>query len=304
MADIQKIETISIFHKTRGLPEPEHPLVSIVNYADVHVDPEYLDKSWTFDFYCIALKRNIPGKFRYGQNQYDFDEGVMFFIAPGQVFSIARGAHDVPEKSGWMLLIHPDFFWNSTLAKNIKKYQYFDYATNEALFLSKKEEDNIMVIIESIRQEYHSNIDTFSQNIIISQIETLLNYSDRFYNRQFITRKINTHKIINRFEDILNSYFNSEDLILKGLPQVNNIADSLNLSMSYLRSSLKIITGKSPQQLIHEKLIEKAKEKLTTTNLSVCEVAYDLGFEHSQSFSKLFKTKTNLTPSEFRQKFN
>lgn len=304
MRDIQKINTISVFHKTRRLPEPEHPLISIVNYADVHVDPEYMDKSWVFDFYCIALKRNIPGKFRYGQNEYDFDEGIMFFISPGQVFSIARQAHDVSEKSGWMLLIHPDFLWNSTLAKSIKKYEYFGYAVNEALFLSKKEENNILGIIENIRQEYHSNIDIFSQGIIISQIETLLNYSDRFYSRQFVTRKISTHQVLDRFEEILNTYFNSGDLTLKGLPQVNGIADSLNISMSYLRSLLKITTGKSPQQMIHDKLIERAKEKLATTDLTISEIAYTLGFEHSQSFSKLFKTKTKRTPSEFREAFN
>lgn len=158
--------------------------------------------------------------------------------------------------------------------------------------------------MKNIEQEYHSNIDKFSQQIIISQIEVLLNYADRFYHRQFITRKITNHKILNRLEDILTDYFNSEDLVVKGLPRVQDIAESLNVSSNYLSGLLKVLTGQSTQQHIHNKLIEKAKEKLSTTDLSVSEIAYALGFEHPQSFSKLFKTKTNFSPLEFRDSFN
>jgi AraC family transcriptional activator of pobA len=175
---------------------------------------------------------------------------------------------------------------------------------NEALFLSEKEENVINNIVENIHQEYHSNIDTFSQNIIISQIETLLNYSERFYQRQFITRKISNHRILSSLETLLADYFNSEDLITKGLPSVQHIADQLNLSPSYLTGLLKVLTGQNTQQHIHEKLIEKAKEKLSTTQLSISEIAYELGFEHPQSFSKLFKIKTSISPLEFRKSFN
>jgi AraC-like DNA-binding protein len=203
-----------------------------------------------------------------------------------------------------MLLIHPDFLWNTPLAKNIKQYEFFDYSINEALFLSEKEESIINNTIQNIQQEYHSNIDKFSQQIIISHIETLLNYAERFYHRQFITRKITNHKILNRLEDLLTEYFNSDDLIKKGLPTVQQLAQTLNVSPKYLSSLLKVLTGQTAQQHIHEKLIEKAKEKLSTTDLSISEIAYDLGFEHSQSFSKLFKSKTNLSPLEFRQSFN
>ncbi len=206
MKNIQRIKTISEFHRTRKLTEPEHPLISVIDYAEVELSPDDFDKSWVLDFYFISLKRNIQGKIKYGQQEYDFDEGVMFYISPGQVYKIER-APDAPDKSGWMLLIHPDFFWNTSLAKNIKQYEYFDYSINEALFLSKKEEVTIWRIIENIKQEYHANIDRFSQNIIISQIEVLLNYSERFYNRQFITRKKANHKILNRLEDLLASYF-------------------------------------------------------------------------------------------------
>ena len=203
-----------------------------------------------------------------------------------------------------MLLIHPDFLWNTPLAKRIKKYEYFDYSINEALFLSEKEENTIIGIMHNIQNEYHSNIDKFSQNIIISQIEVLLNYSERFYHRQFITRKITNHKVLDSLEEILTEYFNSDELTGKGLPTVQYIAGQLNVSPNYLSSLLKVLTGQSTQQHIHNKLIEKAKEKLSTTDLSISEIAYELGFEHSQSFSKLFKSKTNISPMEFRRSFN
>lgn len=186
----------------------------------------------------------------------------------------------------------------------IKRYEYFDYSVCEALFLSEKEESIIDGIIQNIKQEYHSNIDKYSQNIIISQIETLLNYSERFYQRQFITRKVTNHQILNRLEELLDDYFRNDEAIKTGLPTVQSVAKKLNLSVSYLSNLLKVISGKSTQQHIHDKLIEKAKEKLSTTNLSISEIAYELGFEHPQSFSKLFKAKTHLSPLEFRQSFN
>lgn len=303
MANIQRVKTISEFHRNRKLIEPAHPLISVIDYADVKLSAEDYNKSWVLDFYFISLKKHVGGKIKYGQQEYDFDEGVMFFIAPGQVYSIGITPDVSPDKSGWMMLIHPDFFWNTSLAKNIKTYDYFDYSIHEALFLSKKEEITMWGIIENIKQEYQANIDKFSQNIIISQIETLLNYSERFYNRQFITRKKAAHKILNRLEDVLTDYFTSDNLIAKGLPTVHYIAQTLNVSPKYLSSLLKVLTGQNTQQHIHEKLIEKAKEKLSVTDLSVSEIAYELGFEHSQSFSKLFKSKTSLSPLAFRQSF-
>jgi len=172
------------------------------------------------------------------------------------------------------------------------------------LFLSEKEETTITSLVQNMELEYHSNIDKFSQDIIIAQVELLLNYADRFYHRQFITRKITNHKILDRLEDILTEYFTSDNLVKKGLPTVQYIAETLNVSPGYLSGLLKMLTGQSTQQHIHDKLIEKAKEKLSATDLSVSEIAYALGFEHSQSFSKLFKTKTKLSPLEFRQSFN
>jgi AraC-like DNA-binding protein len=229
----------------------------------------------------------------------------MFFTSPNQVFGIEHGNNAQTEKrSGWMLFIHPDFLWKTSLAKNIKQYEYFDYAVHEALFLSEKEETVMNNIIENVQQEYHSNIDKFSQEIIIAQLEVLFNYADRFYHRQFLTRKITNHQILGRMEDILKKYFVSDDLVKDGLPSVQHIAESLNVSANYLSGLLKTLTGQSTQQHIHNKLIEKAKEKLSTTDLSVSEIAYELGFEYPQSFSKLFKTKTHSSPLEFRASFN
>ncbi|MBT1712404.1 helix-turn-helix transcriptional regulator [Fulvivirgaceae bacterium PWU5] len=300
----QRIKTISEFHKLRGLPKPEHPLISIVDYSKIVRPPELSQTNWVLDFYNISLKRGLNAKLRYGQQEYDFDEGVMFFISPNQVFRIEADPTATTEKSGWMLLIHPDFLWNTPLANTIKQYDYFDYSVNEALFVSEKEEATINHITQNIQQEYHANIDKFSKQIIISQIETLLNYADRFYNRQFITRENANHQILERLEKLLADYFNSDEVSTKGLPQVHDIATALTISPKYLSTLLKVLTGQNTQQHIHDKLIAKAKEKLSTTNLSVSEIAYDLGFAHPQSFNKLFKTKTNQSPLEFRASFN
>ena len=300
-----RIKTMSEFHRLNLLQPPEHPLISIVDYAQVaaakKVNPV---GAIIFDYYSISIKRGVNGKLFYGQQEYDFDEGVMYFMAPGQVLHSVPSQSAVTQPSGWILLIHPDFIWNTPLAKKIRHYEFFDYSVHEALFLSPKEEIIINGIIQNIRQEYHSNIDKFSESISISQIETLLTYADRFYQRQFITRKITNHQILDRLEKILTDYFNNEDLVNKGLPTVQFIAASLNVSPGYLSSLLKVLTGQSTQQHIHDRLIEKAKEKLSTTDLSVSEIAYELGFEHPQSFSKLFRTRTNQTPLEFRASFN
>lgn len=301
----KRIKTISEFHQLRGLPKPEHPLISVIKVQNVHHLRAEEMMNLTLDFYMIALKRIFnAGKLKYGQQQYDFDEGLMSFMSPNQVFSVSVDKNEKLKQSGYVVLIHPDFIWNTPLAKTIKQYEYFNYSVNEALFLSEKEEKIVIGIIENIQQEYHLNIDNFSQDIIIAHLETLLSYANRFYHRQFLTRKKVNHQILERFEKLLSDYFNSDDIIYKGLPTAQYASDKLNVSVSYLSRLLKMLTGQSTQQHIHEKLIEKAKEKLSTTNLSVSEIAYELGFEHPQSFSKLFKSKTSLSPLEFRQSFN
>ena len=244
-------------------------------------------------------------KFKYGQQASDFDEGVLFFMSPGQVFGMDIEKGSVMHRpEGWIILIHPDFLWNTSLAKTIKQYEFFSYSVYEALYLSDKEETMLTTIAQNIEQEYHANIDRFSQNVIIAQLELLLTYSERFYQRQFITRKIASHELLTRLEDYLSDYFRSGTLAKQGLPSVVQIAETLNISPGYLSGLLKSLTGQNTQQHLHNKLIELAKEKLSTTNLSVSEIAYELGFEHLQSFSKLFKTKTSLSPMEFRHSFN
>jgi len=301
---ILHIKSIAEYHRLMELPKPQHPLVSVINFDDIKRTNIATFSSITYGFYSIALKQVFNGKMKYGQQDYDFDEGVLAFIAPNQMLRIEVEEDQKYNHSGWLLIFHPDFLWNTPLAKTLKHYDYFGYELNEALHLSEKEETMLKNIMHNINQEYNSNIDPFSQDVIISQLALLLTYSERFYQRQFITRKKSNHTILEQFEHLLNNYFKSEDLILKGLPTVKSISSSLNLSSNYLSRLLKTLTGKSTQEFIHEKLIQLAKEKLSTTELSVNEIAYGLGFEHPQSFGKLFKKKTELTPLEFRKAFN
>lgn len=300
----QRIRSISEFHRISGLPKPEHPLISVIDFELLKPSDDESLINRLFDFYAIALKRDFNGKIKYGQQEYDFDDGMMTFISPKQTLRIENNRNTPSKHSGWLLLIHPDFLWNNPLAIKIKQYGYFDYSVHEALFLSEKEQVIITDIIEHIQQEYHANIDLYSQSIIISQLDLLLSYAERFYQRQFITRKITNHQVLVRLENLLEDYFNGEEIVNKGLPTVAFVAESLNVSPDYLSGLLRTLTGMNTRQHIHYKLIEKAKEKLSTTSFSISEIAYQLGFEHLQSFSKLFKAKTTISPADFRQSFN
>ncbi|UMQ42569.1 helix-turn-helix transcriptional regulator [Chryseobacterium sp. Y16C] len=295
-----KISSISELHQILNVPKPLHPLISLVDNTKMSVDKYYLDRSFTLSFYKISYKFSENGKMGYGQGYYDFNEGGMMFTAPNQVLATDENA----EYFGYTLFIHPDFLRNYPLAKSIKKYGFFSYDTNEALHLSEKEKTLIVGILDNINEELNTAIDEISQDVIISYLEVLLNYSNRFYKRQFITRKVVNHDLLSKMEDVLESYFNKQETLTKGLPTVEFLASELNLSTHYLSDMLRNLTGQNTQQHIHEKLIEKAKEYLTTTNFSVSEVAYQLGFEHSQSFNKLFKKKMNVTPLSYKQSFN
>ncbi|MEM9867686.1 MAG: helix-turn-helix transcriptional regulator [Bacteroidota bacterium] len=302
---IHQIHTISDLHRFNQIAPPEHPLISLLDYGRIHPPVENNSLKWVQKFYSISLKRNVLGKYRYGQQSYDFDEGLMTFFAPDQVISIELVDSDrtTHKPSGWILAVHPDFLFGTSLAQTIKKYRFFNYSVREALFLSEKEEDIIKGIFKNVKTEYQANLDNFSQQIIVSQLELLLSYSERFYQRQFLTRKVANHQILDTVESLLESHFDG-DIANKGLPSVHDIALKLNLTPEYLSAMLKGLTGQTTQQHIHNALIDRAKIKLSTTDLSVSEIAYDLGFEHSQSFSKLFKSKTRQTPLEFRMSFN
>lgn len=303
-----QIKSITMYHHLLGLPKPEHPLISVIDMESFKPVPvSKMLASLMFDFYCISLKKNVSAKMKYGQQTCDFDEGVLFCMAPGQVWGLEFNQEAIgtaPTLSGWMMLIHPDFLWNTPLAVAIKQYQYFNYAVHEALYVSEKEEALMNGIADHIKQEYRNNLDKFSEPVIIAQLELMLTYADRFYQRQFITRKVSSHQLVAQVDELLTAYFDSDDLTEKGLPMVSDIAGQLHVSPGYLSELLKTLTGQSTQQHIHNKLIERAKELLSTTGMSVSEVAYAVGFEHLPSFSKLFKAKTSLSPAAFRASFN
>lgn len=298
----QKITSLSQALKAFGLPKPQHPLICIINGSDTRIELVKLPQSHVLGFYKISYKPKLSGKLKYGQSYYDFDEGGLLFASPGQI--IGSNDNDASIRSEYTLLIHPDFFLGHPLAKEIKQYGFFSYSANEALHLSEDEKATIIELFKMIENELNSRIDDFSQSVVISQIELLLNYANRFYKRQFITRNAANHDLLQKLEEILEEHFSGERSLSQGIPTVQYLSEKLNMSPSYLSDMLRSLTGQNAQQHIHDKLIEKAKEKLSTTSLSVSEVAYELGFEHPQSFSKLFKTKTNLSPLEFRRSFN
>ena len=295
------INSVSEFHRLLSLPEPRHPLVSVINLAESIFLEDEVWKGFVNRFYCVALKREAKGKVRYGQQHYDYDKGVLSFTAANQVQSL--DLNNIECGSGYLLIFHPDFLLAHPLASNIHGYNFFSYAVNEALHLSAEEEDDLITILKKIDKEC-LHIDKHTQEIILSQIELLLNYSNRFYERQFITRKNHNHQLLAKFESLVDGYFDSSTTTQPELLTVQRMADLMNLSPNYLSDLLRMHTGQNTQQHIHQRLIEKAKEKLSTTNLSVSEIAYALGFEHAQSFSTLFKKKTSLSPLEFRQAFN
>lgn len=299
-----RFNSISEFHAFCNLPNPDHPLISLIDYSKVNYPTDDSELKWIQNFYSIGLKRNVNAKFNYGQQEYDFDSGVLCFVSPLQFLKLEIKPEVVVEPTGWLLVIHPDFLWNTPLAKKIKSYDFFKYDVSEALFLSDREEKIILDILKNIEREYQSNIDKFSQELIAAQVELLLIYSERFYERQFFTRKKSSHELLERFEEVLSRFFDSGDLVENGIPSVKTIAGQMNISPNYLGSLLRIHTQQNTQQHIQNKLIERAKERLSTTHLSVSEIAYELGFEHPQSFSKLFKQKTNQSPVEFRKMFN
>jgi len=304
MGNTFRFHSLQDLHTYYGLPQPAHPLISVIDYSKVNYPKGVQDLKWMQDFYILALKRDVQAKFNYGQQPYDFNSGVMSFFAPQQLLQVEIKSDISINQSGWLLLLHPDFLWKTPLAEQIKKYDFFQYNVKEALFLSETEETVIADIFHNIEREYRSNMDRFSQSLIINQLEYLLIYADRFYHRQFLTRKLSHHQVLDRLESLLTHYFDDDSLIINGVPTVQSVADDLHISANYLSTLLKVLTGQSTQQFIHDKLIQKAKEKLSATDLSVSEIAYYLGFEHSQSFSKLFKTKTNQTPLEFRAGYN
>lgn len=300
------INSLSEFHRLLSITPPMHPLISVVQVSELHAINSSVWKKFTTNFYTISLKNNIQSKVKYGQNYYDFDRGTMTFTAPKQVQSVEveeTNSFNETSGSGYVLMFHPDFLGRHPLAVNIKNYSFFSYSVNEALHLSEREENNVIAIFKKVEEEYQ-HIDHHTQGVILAHIDLLLQYSNRFYERQFITRKSVNGDLLVKTEVLIHAYFNTKSGLKNGVLTVEYLARQLNLSPNYLSDALRSLTGQGAQQHIHDKLIEKAKEYLTASNLSVSEIAYNLGFERSQSFNKLFKNKTDMSPLQFRQSFN
>lgn len=298
---LRVFQSITEMQRAFGLPHPLHPMISMLDYSKVEITKDMLSVPFVMNFYNITYNESAGCRMKYGQTTYDFQEGGMFFTSPGQPLS---GIEMGEASSGFTLLIHPDFLRNYTLDAKIKTYGFFEYSVNESLHLSGKEKAIINAIGKNIGDELEIAIDDISQDVLISQIELLLNYSQRFHKRQAITRKPIHNALLENLDKILDTYFKDQTALMHGLPTVQFLAEQLNISPKYLGDVLRALTGHNTQQHIHIKLIEKAKEVLAISDLTVGEIAFQLGFEHPQSFSKLFKLKTNLSPLEFRASFN
>lgn len=296
---IKVVNSVSEIHSLLKLSPTKNTQITVINHKD---EPplENSVENLVLNFYQICIKRNFKGQFKYGRNYYDFDKGTVTFSAPHQVISVDQGADR--DNEGWSLMFHPDLIRNYPLAKNIKNYGFFSYEVNEALHLSDDEEKLIEGIVQNIKMEYEARLDNFSADVIVSNLELLLNYCNRFYSRQFVTRKMANSDALTKFEQLLNKHFEGDKIT--GLPTVSSLASEMGISPSYLGDMLRTLTGQNTQQHIHEKLIEKAKEKLVTTNLSVSEIAFELGFEYPQSFSKFFKNKIDMSPLQYRQSYS
>jgi len=295
MEEIIKLDNISQFNTMRGI-ETYHPLVSVFDFSKMKLIPE---ARAVYGFYCVFLKEAKCGDLKYGCNYYDYQEGTLVFLAPGQIVGIGNKPGAATPK-GWGLLFHPDLIRGTSLGQNIKKYTFFSYEANEALHISEKEREVVMDCLENIDHEVKHSIDKHSKTLIANNIELLLNYCMRYYDRQFITRSLVNKDILGRFEKLLDDYFQSDKPVILGLPTVKYCAENLYLSANYLGDLIKKETGKSPLEHIQFKLISIAREKIFDTGKTISQIAYELGFKHPQHFSRMFKNETGQSPNNYR----
>ena len=299
MDDIFQIETIADMHKVFGLEKPKHPLVSVIRFNNADIKEEYHHVRCVFGMYCISLKNEAIGSMQYGRNSYDFQDGSMLFMKPGQVLTY-DGHQSTAEDPGWALLFHPDLLRRSTLGNTISNYSYFSYELNEALHISDDEKQSLNELIEKIEKEYQQNIDRHSQKLIISNIELLLDYCTRYYDRQFYTRTNLNKDVLVSFESLLNNYYREDKQHNQGIPTVTFCGQELNMSPKYLSDLLKKETGKNAKTHLDDFVMNRAKNLLLSSTDTVSEIAFDLGYEYSQHFSKTFKAKIGMSPGEYR----
>lgn len=295
--NIYRVESISQLHEIAGLDKPKHPLMTIVDYSKVNVEEGPSSGRFICGFYSINFKKHCS--FMYGRQLFDHQEGTLHCTAPEQIITFDR-EKEKGSSEGWGLYFHPELIRNTSLGKKMHEYTFFSYDENEALHLSDQEKQTLITILKQIDNEYNTNIDHYSQDLIIANIEVLLNYCKRFYGRQFITRTNQNKDIIIKFESFLSEYINSEKLKESGIPNVKDCAEKMHLTPNYFSDLLKSETGKNTQAHIHYHLLEKAKNMLLNTDCTVNEIAYELGFEYPQYFSTLFKKKVGMTPTIYR----
>lgn len=301
MTDKVRINSVGQVHDFFGLPKPKHPLISVLPITDEMTNFDYGDVQYIFELYQISLKMGISGSITYGRNSYDFEEGTVVFTKPGQSLKIEQG-EDFTGSSGWSMVFHPDLIRRSELGKVIDEYSFFAYEVNEALHISEDEQKTLTEHIKKIEREYNQNIDRHSQDLMVSNIKLLLDYCTRYYDRQFYART-NMHKdFVSRFERLLRDYYDTEKPLELGIPTVKYFGSELNMSPHYMSDMLRKETGRSAQDHIHYFLIDRAKTKLLSTDEPISQIAYGLGFGYPNHFSKLFKSKTGMSPMEYRSR--
>lgn len=297
MSEILHFDSLSQIHAVIGIEPPKHPLISVVSASDFNVPKELIGQKVSGNFY-VVMSKDKNCAMQYGRNYYDFEEGVLSFVGPNQVFAITE---ETPETQGWLLFFHPDLIRKTNLGKTIDSYSFFGYDVFEALHLSQKEENILQDCIDKVNFELDQNIDAHSQQLLVSNIELLLNYCKRFYDRQFNTRSVASGGVVTQVEQLIKSYYQEQKQLESGAPTTSYLADKVHLSANYLSDLLKKETGRNTKEHINEYIVNKAKDKLLQSSDSISTIAYDLGFNYPHYFSRMFKTNTGMTPNEFRE---
>ncbi|MGB1238744.1 MAG: helix-turn-helix domain-containing protein [Pseudomonadales bacterium] len=302
MSDVFEIDSVEQCARMMGAEGVNHPLIHVVDMHCTQIPPEFLGARLRFNLYCVVMKKDANGQMRYGRNQYDFSCGVLTAFAPGQVIEI-EDTYNCGDVDGWGLIFHPDILLRHPLKESIGEYGFFSYGLNEALHLSEREQQVLKQLVSEIDRETQQNLDSFSLDILLANIGLLLTYTDRYFNRQFLTRRPLVLESVERFNALVDSHFARAEQEELGLPSVAELATQMNMSASYLSDLLRRETGSSAMELIHARLIEKAKYLLLNSDANVSTIAYQLGFEYPQYFSRIFKKKTSMSPQAFRQAY-